>query len=373
MNLARSVKSSLRRSVTLTRRYADAVQRRSSEIERRALEMKTYTSQIGSVLGGLYEFYRTGDVSSEARSSLLRLHCETNGRFTDHLATLLRMARPPRRPVPVSGFLGDLSVSDQQAIVSSIARDGFHVFEQRLPDELCAQMARFAAQTPALVEGRGRSLEERVLFDPASPISNTYRILEEDIVRSKPMQRLMADASFLAVAERYLRTLPILSMVNLWWSPTFGREPGADAAQEYHFDFDPPPIWLLFFVYLTDVGPDNGPHVYVRGSHVGGHPAAAALLRRGYVRIPDEDIAAAFGAENVVEICGKRGTILAVDTRGFHKGKPPASGHRLMMQLTYSCPPYSGAHSRKMPLPADIDPALAASIDQVPRVYGKYR
>jgi hypothetical protein len=211
-----------------------------------------------------------------------------------------------------------------------------------------------------------------VLFDPNDPMSKTYRIMEEDITANRAMQRLMADPSMLAVAEIYLKSQPILSMMNLWWSATFGDKPGDNAAQEFHFDFDPPPAWLLFFIYLTDVGPENGPHVYARGSHIAGHPSAGPLLSRGYVRIPDPDIAAAFGKENMVELLGKRGTILAVDTRGFHKGKMLTAGHRLMTQLTYSYPPYSGAHGVAKKIGGEVDPSLAKAIKTTPRVFERY-
>jgi len=335
-------------------------------------EMRHNAREAGKVLGGVLDYYWRGDVTLEARGSLLKLHCGTNGRFTDRLATLLRTLRPPRRPRPVSSYLGDFSAAEQKAIAGRIARDGFFLFERRLPSELCDEIVAFAQRTPCTVEGRGRAPQDRVLFDPTAPISKTYRVVEEEIIADRAVQRLMADPGMLAIAENYLRAHPMLSMMNLWWSATFGEKPGAEAAQEFHFDFDPPPIWLLFFVYLTDVGPENGPHVFARGSHLANMPAAGPLLTRGYVRIPDEDVAAAFGRENIVELYGKRGTVLAVDTRGFHKGKMLTAGHRLMAQLTYSFPPYSGAHARRVKLPEDIDPALASAIRVSPRVYERY-
>lgn len=339
----------------------------------RTTHVRHTAREAAKVLGGVVDYYRRGSVTPEQRNAVLRLHCETNGRFTDRLATLIRTIRPPRRPQPVSGFLGELSVERQKSIVASIARDGFYVFDQRIPADLCDQIEAFAARSPCRVEGRGRGPEDRVIFDPKAPISKTYRVMEDEIVRDHSVQRLMADPSMLAIAEMYLKSHPILSMVNLWWSATFGDTPGGHAAQEFHFDFDPPPVWLLIFIYLTDVGPDNGPHVYARGSHVAGHPAAGPLLSRGYVRIPDADVAAAFGEQNVVELVGKRGTVLAVDTRGFHKGKMLTAGHRLMAQLTYSCPPYSGAHGPGQKLTGDLDKSLAEAMKKSPRVFERYR
>jgi len=327
---------------------------------------------IGKVIGGVVDYYRKGSVARESRNALLKLHCDTNGRFTDQLAILVRTLRRPRPPSSVSGFLGELTIDRQKTIAASIARDGYYVFEQRIPGDLCDQIDAFAARTPCRVEGRGSEPQDRVLFDPQEPISKTYRVVEEDITANRAMQLLMADPSMLAIAELYLKSQPILSMMNLWWSAAYGDTPGSQAAQEFHFDFDPPPTWLLFFIYLTDVGPENGPHVYARGSHVAGHPAAGPLLSRGYVRIPASDIAAAFGKENVVELLGKRGTILAVDTRGFHKGKMLNVGHRLMAQLTYSYPPYSGAHGFARKINGEVDPSLAKAIKATPRVFERY-
>ncbi len=306
------------------------------------------------------------------RLAMMRLHCATNARFSDVLAGFLAKVYGQRPAAPVSGLVGDLSVTKQTEIVQSLDQNGFYVFENKLPKELCDAIEQFAAKTPALVEGKGSSPEELEVFNPANPCSITYRLQEGVIAQHPEMQHLMADPALLAVAERYIGATPNLSMLNLWWSAAFGSAPGADAAQMFHFDFDPPPKWLLVFVYLTDVGADNGPHVYVRGSHKAGHPAAKELLKRGYVRISDEEMAQSFGVENVVEIHGARGTVLAVDTRGFHKGKMLNHGHRLMAQLTFSYPVFAGAHGGVKPLETVAFPGLLAAARALPGVFSRY-
>jgi hypothetical protein len=89
--------------------------------------------------------------------------------------------------------------------------------------------------------------------------------------------------------------------------------------------------FLKFLFYLTDVGPENGPHTYVSGSH---KRKPAALLKDG--RISDEEILRQYAKEQVVEITGPRGMIIAEDTRGLHKGKAPLSGDRLMLQIEFA-------------------------------------
>ncbi|MDR7306039.1 phytanoyl-CoA dioxygenase family protein [Rhodoferax saidenbachensis] len=312
------------------------------------------------------------NASTSARLSLMRLHCDTNARTSDTITSLLKKFSSVRKPTAASGLLGDLSVERQNEIAGALDRDGFYVFEQRLPPELCDAIEQFAKKTPAALEGKGTRPEDLEVFDPSNPKSKTYRLDEHAIAEHPAIQHLMADRSILAVAERYVGFTPFLSMLNLWWSANFGREPGDAAAQAFHFDYDPPPKWLLFFVYLTDVGPDNGPHVFVRGSHKAGLKASKELLQRGYVRISDDDIATAFGADNVIEIQGKRGTIMAVDTRGFHKGKVLSDGHRLMAQLTFSHPAFSGAHGPVDPIMSRVEPDLATAVHDAPKVFSRY-
>ena len=110
----------------------------------------------------------------------------------------------------------------------------------------------------------------------------------------------------------------------------YRESPSSEAAQLFHFDMDRLKF-IKFFIYLTDVDEEHGPHVYVARSHV----RKPSLVRRDG-RIVDEEILSAYGADAIVEITGPQGTILAVDTRGFHKGRAPEAGDRLMFQVEYA-------------------------------------
>lgn len=315
-------------------------------------------------------FLRKRPVASH-RLALMRLHCATNAFFTDLLAQLLAKVYGKRKAVSVTGLLGNFSLLKQSEIVDSLNREGYYIFENKLSSSLCDRIRDFAAKTPAKIEGRGTSPSELEVFNPIAPSCITYRLQENTISEIPEMQMLMSDPVFLAIAEGYIGATPMLSMLNLWWSTAFGTTPGSDAAQMFHFDFDPPPKWLLFFVYLTDVGTDNGPHVFVRGSHKSCALASRELLSRGYVRISDEEITKAFGLENVVEILGGQGTVIAVDTRGFHKGKMLNEGSRLMAQLTFSYPVFSGAHGEAHSLKF-ISPDLAQAARKSPKTFTRY-
>ena len=53
-------------------------------------------------------------------------------------------------------------------------------------------------------------------------------------------------------------------------------------------------------------------------------------------KITDEEIHKEYKKGDLMEITGKSGTILAVDTSGFHKGKNLTQGDRLLLQFEYT-------------------------------------
>jgi hypothetical protein len=129
---------------------------------------------------------------------------------------------------------------------------------------------------------------------------------------------------------------------------------------------------LKLFVYITDVEPENGPHVYVRGTHKPAIRSAEEFRSRGYKRIEDAEIVARFGTNALVEITGKRGTVFMADTRGFHKGKVPQGGDRLIVQLLYCSPVYSDRGPGPM-LPERPDPMFVTALADSPRLFERFK
>jgi hypothetical protein len=326
---------------------------------------------LTGTVSGLREFYTNGAISHPNWEKLLLAHCATNGRLTSLLSHLFRMLRPPRRIAPVTGLLGSFSVQEQKRIVSELRRNGYYVFPSLMPAEICEEIDSFAKETTAITESNRSQIEPLQKYDPEHPLSRTYKFRETDSVHNAAMQKIMSDQVFAAVAEQYLNTQSSIGGVDLWWSALYGNEPGSDAAQLFHFDFDAPPAWLKLFVYVTDVGPDNGPHIYVKGTHKSGLAGARTFRARGYERILDVEIEQVFGKDAVTEISGPRGTVFLADTRGFHKGKMPIAGHRLLAQMIY-CSSLFNDHGTPPKLPEKVDPALAATLRKWPRVYERF-
>lgn len=218
-------------------------------------------------------------------------------------------------------------------------RKSFHIFEQKLSSELCDRLQTFALSHEAVIrpmdrETSGTFGDRKAVYDPASPKGTVYQFEQDALVNEANMQALITDRSLVSVAQAYIGSQPVLDEVNLWWSTAYKSNPDANAAQMYHFDMDRI-RWLKFFFYMTDVGPNNGPRCFVAGSHkTKGIPAS--FLDRGYVRISDEEVREKYGRERLVEFTAPRGTIIAEDTRGLHKGLPVLRGHRLMLEFEFS-------------------------------------
>jgi hypothetical protein len=118
------------------------------------------------------------------------------------------------------------------------------------------------------------------------------------------------------------------------------------------------------------VGPANGPHTFVAGSHkTGGIPSD--LLQKGYVRLMDEEVASAFEKNKIIEFSAPRGTIIAEDTRGLHKGKHVESGDRLMFQMQFSNSLFGGYYP-KVCMGNELTEKLKDATKRFPDLYSTY-
>ena len=76
--------------------------------------------------------------------------------------------------------------------------------------------------------------------------------------------------------------------------------------------------------------------------------------------------------ERITEITGPRGTIIAADTCGLHKGKLVERGSRLILQLEFTNSLF-GAPYERMRFGADVLPALRRRLDETPAVFERFR
>lgn len=277
-------------------------------------------------LAGCCWYFVTGRTPGPSYRAMRRLYARTDGRFNDACLYLLRRMRPVPPPVPVSGCLGDWSAADLQRIATQLDDRGIAMLERKLPEAACDALAAFARSAEA--RPMGEIMRERYVSDAAKALR--YDFDEQDILRQPDACRIALDGTFAAIAAAYFGCRPVYDFTAMWWTTCHGPKDYSKAAQEFHYDMDRL-FFLKFFVYLTDVTPHTGPHVFVEGSHWRKPPA---LRRDG--RYSDAEIEAQYPRERIRRICGSRGTVFAADTRAFHKGLPVVEGERLVLQVEFA-------------------------------------
>jgi hypothetical protein len=329
---------------------------------------------ITRLLGGYCLYLATGRTPAPAYQSMIRLFCKSGGMSNDLLAAAVK-AFHRRIQLPASrGVLGDMQGVALEKVKQAINERGYYVFERALPDDLCERLLTFALDTPSLVRPAAATGDlqharaRRAKYDRRESLGVRYDFSTEDVINNPDVQRLMADASLLAIAQAYLGSLPIADVTNMWWHTDFSDQPDEEAAQFFHFDMDRIK-WLKFFVYLTDVGDRNGPHCYISESHRTG-AIPRELLSKGYARLTDDEVFRHFSADRMVKFIAPRGTVIAEDSRGLHKGLEVHRGDRLMLQIQFSNSLFGGTYTPSRF--RSLTPELAHIARACPGIYKNY-
>jgi len=323
---------------------------------------------------GLLSYALTGRTGRRAYQAFVWLFCVSGGRLNSALSWMVSRLNPPTRIDAPVGVLGDLSDAATRAKhVDQLKSDGYLVFERALSPTMCDRLLQFARATPSkvrLMDGETASGSDRMaLFGGEQPVAVRYDYATTALLDNEDVQTLLADRSILQLAHDYLECQPVADVLSMWWHTNFHSRPDSEAAQFYHFDLDRIK-WFKVFVYLTDVGPENGPHSFVAGSHRdGGIPWR--LRRKGYVRLTDDEVAQTYEPERRLHVTAPRGSIIVEDTRGLHKGNSVRGDPRLVLQLQFSNSLFGGFYP-----PARVSnvlsPAFRTLLNERPRVYRQY-
>ncbi len=283
---------------------------------------------------GYLQFKNSGQTSPEAYTAMRNMFVLTKGKSNDQLSDSIAKETGVYSNIAPEGILDSLSEKQIDNSVKELKENGYCVFDVNLSDEQVNQIVHFAMAAPAKYvrtdSSKGQYSDEKVIFNPAKPISPRYQFENATTIDNPVIQSLVFDQSLLNFAQKYLGVKPIMDLIAFWWSAPFGGVGLSEAAQMYHFDLDRIKF-MKFFFYLTDVDSETGPHCYVKGSHKRLHDQ---LARDG--RYTDEEVENAYGEQNMIEICGRKGSIIAVDTRGLHKGKELTKDKRLLFQIEFA-------------------------------------
>jgi len=287
---------------------------------------------------GLMRYLLTGRTGSRTYQALIWMYCATGGWSNAMLSWVISKSKPSRTLASPSGVLGELTIERSQQYTEQLRRDGYVLFERALPEDACDRLLQFATTTPTKTRRMDTDGAEFVagtqMYSGGPPSAVRYDYNTVDLVNNADIQDLLTDPSLLHLAQRYLRCQPVADVLSMWWHTNYHSAPDSEAAQFYHYDMDRIK-WFKVFIYLTDVGPNNGPHSFVAGSHRrGGIPWR--LRRKGYVRLTDDEVVECYASQRRLQLSAPRGSIIIEDTRGLHKGNAVVSDPRLILQLQFS-------------------------------------
>lgn len=320
-------------------------------------KIRTVAQNARIVQHGFSVLEKEGKTPDTSYWAMRKLFVETRGKSNDVISRLIK--KKQYTGLSMQGVLGLHSPAELNAAVNDIRQNGFHIFDAKLPDHITDAIVEYAKVTPTVfrkIAGTDNkspdiTTSSEVIFNEKNPVSPVYQFSFQRIVENEELQKLIFDQSLLSFAQAYLNTRPVMDLIAMWWSVPFEGKGKSEAAQMYHFDLDRIKF-IKFFFYLTDVDAETGPHCYVKASHKRLLPA---LQKDG--RLTDEEVTQAYGKENLLELCGKKGTIMAVDTRGLHKGKDLTRDKRLIFQIEFANSMFGQTYPpcKKPPLSADLE------------------
>lgn len=262
--------------------------------------------------------------------------------------------------------------SDADQYAKELQQQGY-CFLPDIDAEKLSDMTAFLRELPVYEKTSGTD-RKPIPLEQAEAAFNIGHFHEADLVNCPHFLEIATDPLRLGIAQRFLGTVPQIITVAAWWS--FAKADTAKAAQLFHLDLDDY-RFFKFFIYLTDVDEEAGPHVYVPTTNrqdtlvaARGRAATPEAFDNwmGTLRKSDEDVVAAFGIEPV-RLTGKAGTNFIASTRGIHKGLLPKSKNRLVCQVAYGVTPQRVADDLPIPFSPETTPNLPPDFLSPPMDY----
>ena len=158
-------------------------------------------------------------------------------------------------------------------------------------------------------------------------------------LRDADFINLYLSKSFREIATEYLEDPPKLRNVLAWLMAPQPSNQLRVASQHWHRDTEGQKV-LKAWIYYNDITPANGAAQYVKWSAYGRknshiYKNLENEVWTGWDTRLDEASSSQIPPEDIVSATGKRGTIVFVDTNGFHRGTPAKNNYRLTSHAAY--------------------------------------
>lgn len=288
------------------------------------------------LVSGKIIYNRTGITPDNIQQLLVESYSKSNGLIQDILHEFLykECIQPNSNSLIESEIFGKVSTNEIDSIVNMIKHEGYVILPKLVPSEKIEQIKKWSYNIKYNIVD---NFEKRYQVDNLNfdnPNCVTANAIENDLLNNAEINNLIFDPVIISIISKYLGIeKPSLIHLCMWWTFKSKNEfASSEAAQLYHYDLDHIK-WLKVFFYLTDVGIEQGPHVYIPSSHIAGNKNYH-LLERGYSRVSDSEMQK-FQKSSSRKVIGSAGSVIIGDTKCFHKGTPVIKGARLVLQPTF--------------------------------------
>ena len=278
---------------------------------------------------GLFVYFFFKKNTNIAHQALVRTYVLTGGLSNKLLSKLISLYNCRTiKSIEINSY----EFKKKEEFISDVLNnDGYYVFKQKIQQSEINTLTDFAQNSNGFFFKESGKLVE-LSYRKFDSSSATFNYDENVLIRNSLIRKLATNKLFINIASEYFQSVPILSAMNMWWSIPAANIDSV-SGQLYHFDMDRIKF-LKFFIYLTDVDINSGPHCYVKGTHK--LFFKKKLLNKGYQRISDSEIKNNYSNEHTKTLIGDAGTIIVGDTSCFHKGLPPKNSNRLILEFEYS-------------------------------------
>ena len=173
----------------------------------------------------------------------------------------------------------------------------------------------------------GESVEEYAKRLAANKISRI--VIPIDLSKSTFIKKLIMSKFNVDIAKNFLKSnrFSISASCHLSSSIETTEKEKLGNAQLFHFDNDFS-NFLKFYLYLTNVSFDEGPHTYINETNK--IKDKEHILMRP---ISDEKVMSKYISKKTYQ--GSKGTYFFTDGFGIHKGEPLKKNYRMILNVHY--------------------------------------
>ena len=196
--------------------------------------------------------------------------------------------------------------------IKPLQKEGFHIFQDVFSKK---QIESLKSEFDFCVDNNKINLSDEY-----------FTIIDSPLLNSKTSFEIATSDIIYDISSQFFNCVPSLCTQNFRLSKINSGEP--KATQLFHCD-ENSIKFIKFFIYLNDVGIDDGPLTYVRGSN-----SKKPVNHLSKYRWHEDEIRDIYG-NNIVYLTASAGDMIIADTTGFHRGTKPLNKERSMLTLNY--------------------------------------